>query len=507
MAVPTRTRGSLEVAVTAGPAPLVSPAILPSKQRYHDQSLPPLARPSFAYASTVSEEGQVDGALVLGYMLGLRSACVAASQCDRVLLVHEEHLSSSSITRLKNCGWLILPLRAGQHVVPAPEDLPVNADTYRSSLFGLTQYKRVTYAAPDVLVTADPDGIFEATLPDHTYILAGVKPSHNYTVPSTGWSAVMSLVPSSSAHASLVSQFASAGNLWDRRFDGNLMGLFATKTIPLPQALTAMPMGETMLLAGDIVLARFSTFRPWNSRWTLPPTSSVSMAYGIWWQAYEEMHLHMANADYGHSPNTIRNPPLISAFTPQDPEASWVEPITSYSEAQRNLTLAGLTVLPSTDDCGLQCMSRGMLCSPHALTFSSVQHSLTSFQHLPPTPHTPTCNDPDEVSQEDVAPCDPTCTEYTLDSEVRCRNYLGNISNIERFALSVPFQLVAFPAEGNSPCSIEPMESVLAYARTIKFKAKYRHHGISAILKVPQFHFPFEPYSEWIAWRLDRLLK
>eukprot|EP00756_Hemistasia_phaeocysticola_P057724 Hpha_TRINITY_DN34333_c0_g1::TRINITY_DN34333_c0_g1_i1::g.109671::m.109671 len=52
---------------------------------------------------------------------------------------------------------------------------------------------------------------------------------------------------------------------------------------------------------------------------------------------------------------------------------------------------------------------------------------------------------------------------------------------------------------------LKPMYAILMDARTIKFKAKLES-GVWTILKLAQFKFMFEPYSEFLAFHVDRLL-
>ena len=42
--------------------------------------------------------------------------------------------------------------------------------------------------------------------------------------------------------------------------------------------------------------------------------------------------------------------------------------------------------------------------------------------------------------------------------------------------------------------------------RTVKFKVRMKAKGLWAILKVPQRMFSQEPYSEYVAWVMDRIL-
>lgn len=79
--------------------------------------------------------------------------------------------------------------------------------------------------------------------------------------------------------------------------------------------------------------------------------------------------------------------------------------------------------------------------------------------------------------------CDPRNADYTPSTDDACTRYLSSIQNMR---------------------SIKPMSSILSSGRTIKFKVYYKHHNITAVLKVSQKKFALEPASEVIAMRVDR---
>eukprot|EP01064_Diplonema_japonicum_P024205 TRINITY_DN34710_c0_g1_i1.p1 TRINITY_DN34710_c0_g1~~TRINITY_DN34710_c0_g1_i1.p1 ORF type:complete len:435 (+),score=84.73 TRINITY_DN34710_c0_g1_i1:34-1305(+) len=84
------------------------------------------------------------------------------------------------------------------------------------------------------------------------------------------------------------------------------------------------------------------------------------------------------------------------------------------------------------------------------------------------------------------AKCDPKSSDFSLKHDTACLRYLSDHRNWE---------------------SITPMASILSQARTIKFKVKMYHQNVTAILKVSQYKFLYEPYAELLAYNLDRLLE
>eukprot|EP00667_Euglena_gracilis_P011530 EG_transcript_11794 len=103
----------------------------------------------------------------------------------------------------------------------------------------------------------------------------------------------------------------------------------------------------------------------------------------------------------------------------------------------------------------------------------------------PAAPPTPPAVSADPALVHNASFCNASVTAYTAESDARCLAYLADPLNI---------------------ASIAPMASIMALARTIKFKVKYKQNNIRAIAKVPQNNFPFEPHSEFLGFRIDRLL-
>ena len=96
---------------------------------------------------------------------------------------------------------------------------------------------------------------------------------------------------------------------------------------------------------------------------------------------------------------------------------------------------------------------------------------------LPHNPHAP----PDDRWKK----CDPRDTDFTVERDAACQGYLTTLNNMR---------------------SIKTMSSILLSGRTIKFKVYYHHGNITAIIKVSQKKFFYEPVSEYLAFALDRVL-
>ncbi|PBJ69023.1 hypothetical protein BCY84_20502 [Trypanosoma cruzi cruzi] len=81
--------------------------------------------------------------------------------------------------------------------------------------------------------------------------------------------------------------------------------------------------------------------------------------------------------------------------------------------------------------------------------------------------------------------CDQRNAEFTPERDVLCQSYLAELNNMRY---------------------IKAMSSRLLYGRTIKFRVRYAHSGIEAIVKVSQRKFYFEATSEYLAFSIDRAL-
>eukprot|EP01062_Namystynia_karyoxenos_P074192 TRINITY_DN71033_c0_g1_i1.p1 TRINITY_DN71033_c0_g1~~TRINITY_DN71033_c0_g1_i1.p1 ORF type:complete len:531 (+),score=165.35 TRINITY_DN71033_c0_g1_i1:70-1662(+) len=83
--------------------------------------------------------------------------------------------------------------------------------------------------------------------------------------------------------------------------------------------------------------------------------------------------------------------------------------------------------------------------------------------------------------------CNASDFAYTPRKDAACRTFLADFRNWRR---------------------LRPMSSVLSEARTIKFIATLGEgaDAVRAVIKIPQFKFMVEPYSELIAYETDRLL-
>jgi hypothetical protein len=87
--------------------------------------------------------------------------------------------------------------------------------------------------------------------------------------------------------------------------------------------------------------------------------------------------------------------------------------------------------------------------------------------------------------KEEWLACDTRDAEFTQQRDALCQRYLMNLNNVR---------------------SVKAMSAILKKGRTIKFKLRYHHNGIEAVVKVSQKKFYFEPASEYLAFAVDREL-
>ncbi|ESL11966.1 hypothetical protein TRSC58_00275 [Trypanosoma rangeli SC58] len=81
--------------------------------------------------------------------------------------------------------------------------------------------------------------------------------------------------------------------------------------------------------------------------------------------------------------------------------------------------------------------------------------------------------------------CDQRNAEFTPQRDALCQSYLSDLNNMRY---------------------IKAMSSRLLAGRTIKFRVRYAHNEIEAIVKVSQRNFYFEATSEYLAFSVDRAL-
>nr|CCC89939.1 conserved hypothetical protein [Trypanosoma congolense IL3000] len=87
--------------------------------------------------------------------------------------------------------------------------------------------------------------------------------------------------------------------------------------------------------------------------------------------------------------------------------------------------------------------------------------------------------------REEWEACDQRDADFTEERDILCQNYLRNIDNVRY---------------------IKAMSSRYLYGRTIKFKLRYAHNEIEAVVKVSQEKFYYEASSEVAAFKADRAL-
>lgn len=98
---------------------------------------------------------------------------------------------------------------------------------------------------------------------------------------------------------------------------------------------------------------------------------------------------------------------------------------------------------------------------------------------LPHDPHRPPPMDGDWKA------CDPRNATFSDERDARCHRYLSDWNHMR---------------------SMKPLSAILLNGRTLKFKVFYHHGNLTAIIKVSQSKFFFEPVSEILAFHVDRAL-
>ena len=78
-----------------------------------------------------------------------------------------------------------------------------------------------------------------------------------------------------------------------------------------------------------------------------------------------------------------------------------------------------------------------------------------------------------------------TSCDADIQREQLCLEYLSNWSNVNR---------------------VVPMKSNLRFGRTAKLRVHFNDPCVTAVAKLPQALFPLEPYAEYTAFEIDRML-
>jgi hypothetical protein len=93
----------------------------------------------------------------------------------------------------------------------------------------------------------------------------------------------------------------------------------------------------------------------------------------------------------------------------------------------------------------------------------------------------------EEEAASGPCPCpEGTAFAATEEQEWVCLSYISNLSNVVK---------------------IQPMLSNVKFGRTAKFEISYARSCVRAVAKPPQKSFPLEPYAEYVAFEIDRLLE
>nr|CCC95205.1 unnamed protein product [Trypanosoma congolense IL3000] len=248
-----------------------------------------------AYATVVTNEEYVDGALVLGFSLVSNSLLVRESKVELVLITPKGRLSNNSIQRLRCAGW---------NRIVNVSDLAEYAflSTLRETLnkihvFGLKNYFRVALFDSDSIIVRNPDYIFDTPLPSAEYVAAVRSKKSDYF-----HTAVMLLVPTARVFNSLLDrlkgekrlqgQAARDGEVIRDYFRNRSVGIDGMFCAPYEWAGRNMNRVTSIHYSGKI--------KPWTKPLRLRKGQlnnkdgngkPLGKAYQFWWHTYEQLHM------------------------------------------------------------------------------------------------------------------------------------------------------------------------------------------------------------------------
>ena len=512
----------------------------------------------FAYLMVVGNGSIVDGCVAALASLRMHSPCVQRRRCQVLCLVAPKGLNPLAMQQLRTVcevmdGMDAMPssLRSVLGSVPPHQYDNVTA----LAVWSLVQYQRVVLLSEDVVVVQSPDALLHVNLSSGTYSdVAGIS----VLCPSlSALNAAVSTYaerrngkPSSSLLSAAAETFSAMGSGLDTR---------------LYNVPTTLGQAEPH---GGVVTIRYVQ-PPWVPALSAA-TAEFGEAYWFWWGIYEQHHLahsdelqvpmtvavHAQEGQYAHKgPPSARTHGWLRRGT----RHQFLQRLHTLEWQDRHLWLPNLMPLTSreSESCEMFCYKRSNVCSERGLQFTSINscdamramyncsscvahrnrnwapgfnatdkvcyinvmynasalpnctiwakhvarlcpcvpldkyyEPTVAFHNVSHTRHMDAevqATDADYRKAREAHPsgCYPTITDFTDEVDEKCGAYLSNVSNIR---------------------TIKVMAAPFLFARTVKFHVHYHEPGIRAVLKVSQDGFLFEPHSEWMAWRVDRLM-
>eukprot|EP01012_Entosiphon_sulcatum_P032025 TRINITY_DN40763_c0_g1_i1.p1 TRINITY_DN40763_c0_g1~~TRINITY_DN40763_c0_g1_i1.p1 ORF type:complete len:814 (-),score=81.86 TRINITY_DN40763_c0_g1_i1:13-2454(-) len=479
-----------------------------------------------AFASIITDDTQADGGLVLGRSLGIHCSCVQSGECERILVVLPA-VHPLSQERLQRVGWRLLRW-------PSP---PLGLDAREAvimQLLGLTEYATLVLLTPTLFCVHDASTAFSA----------GTAAAPGFDTP------VLVLRPSLDAHRSAWNSLNSTGVALPPR---GAVAVFVPQRHQRP-VQQAFPRKERWFVQFDSP--------PWRRLQTADDfkrseiRSVGSAFFAEWWWVLEELHRTLFS-------RVIEEEGRITLLS------NTANSYTVELKDHKNWTLDGLNVLLApeglacTESCrlvGHECVTRGFRMTPFldcvscaAISRSRNCSALTgdpafpafdvnadvcyvSHQYYPPGIADCYTSPPPKFRR--LCPCALAPTARTavysaripftgwasdqilkLDSEEaagsqqafkapRIRAAAGDFCDGSNpvFGFASDSSCIRFLSERSHIRSIRPMVAIMAFARTVKFKVRFDQPNLKAILKVPQDKFPFEPFSECLAYWVDRII-
>ncbi|KAJ9468775.1 Glycogenin-1 [Diplonema papillatum] len=344
----------------------------------------PGKRARFAYATVVSVEAYVEGALVLAGSLKNQSKLLQSNEAVLVAIASKPGVGAESIERLDSCGWNVVEVDGFATRVPKANW----ADSFdKLHIFGLTQFERVVFMDADMLALSNPDDLLtEVKLTNSSCVGAiGNKPTHHKG--PYFQSGMLVLQPTKKVYRDLINDFKAESlpnphgryNKHNGR-DGDLLRRYFGGRYTLVSSQYSKHVAPWDPY-DKIIMCHFrGSFKPWSNIDATyrkdPSLLSFGPLYHKWWEYYEAFHRRETSGVTGSWGPGGAADPKTHAWVLRETDAAYVRVLPSVDKAQRSVTREGTVLVAAAQGQSCQAACRhageGRVCDAALLTATSV---------------------------------------------------------------------------------------------------------------------------------------
>jgi len=558
--------GSLASKITAPSQPSIrSPDLVPGTPAASVTPSPSSSPPQMtkdirptAFATIVSNEEYIDGALVLGHSLRKHSKLLKQNG-SVLVVVTTSRVSGMSVARLVDAGW----------VVTVVQDLTEKCsgshwkETFNKLyLFGgsFLRYRMVAFLDADMLILSDPDSIFDTKLPGSDWVGA-IGDNPNGKGKPYFQTGMMVFIPNEATYDKLMSRVTNEECRELNARDGSFLREYYRKQyVPIDDAFS-MHLKPEEGLAGVIGFHFRGTWKPWMDYAKKPPSADprretkleIGPAYDLWWDTMEDFastrELHGGISQFPLAARVIQNwentnntEPATAAthlWLMRGTESSWTVRRIDFDRAQRDAkqVLPLLQVIPASqlklprENCIATCHREQLWCSEEGLLtiqVNSCEALKKAFgcqrcENWRPGKDQPSYDVGKKVCVVNslrVLSLLPRCEARHMKTQRLCAcvpliDSVGSPRNssvldlpnpCDMASLDVAACLKMLSSANTTQANFLPLPSHTDLGRTTKLRVTFPGTSLVAIAKFPQVRSPMEPYAEIAAYELARLL-